>query len=638
MIFFSHHASLYALWIFSLPLSWVASYGLLQPTLNLLKSTVPTLKGKLSTLVGVVGVESTYDYVIVGGGTAGNTIGSRLAEAGLSVAIVEAGSFYEIESPLKSTIPAGYNLLVGSDPENVNVPVDWGIVTAPQAGANGRRLHYAQGKCLGGSSALNAMIYQRGTTGSYDQWATLVEDDSYKWENILPFFKRSVQFTPPDTSKRFQNATTLFNPDAFDKDSTGPVQVSYINYVSPFATWMKAGMEAMGIPVTEDFNSGHILGTQYNPSTINPIDETRSSSDTFISSLPITSKLHVYPDTLAKRIVFNENKETTGVDVETAGQKYHIRAAREVIVCAGSFHSPQILMVSGIGPGNTLHSLNIPIVSDLPGVGQNMWDHPFFAPSYRVSLETETRMAHDKLHYLEQGVEYAIEHAGTWTNTQELLGWEKLPRSHRMDLSQGTLDDLSRFPSDWPEVEYLPANGFVGNFSDLMGQQPADGYQYASFLGVLIAPTSRGNVTIRSNSTSDRPIVNPNWLTTKTDVEVAVAIYRRMREIWQSEPLQSIVVGNLSYPLHEDQSDEEIIQYIRESLMPIWHPACTCKMGVRSDPMSVVDSHARVYGVDRLRVVDASAFPLLPPGHPQSTVYMLAEKISHGIISHLEKK
>ncbi|GAB1202564.1 hypothetical protein APSETT445_001182 [Aspergillus pseudonomiae] len=567
--------------------------------LDLLKSTVPTLKGKLGTLMGVIGVESTYDYVIVGGGTAGNTIGSRLAEAGLSVAIVEAGSFYEIESPLKSTIPAGYNLLVGSDPENVNVPVDWGIVTVPQAGANGRRLHYAQGKCFGGS----------GTTGSYDQWATLVEDDSYKWENIFPFFKRSVQFTPPDTSKRFQNATTLFNPDAFDKGSAGPVQVSYVNYVSPFATWLKEGMEAVGIPVTEDFNSGHLLGTQYNPSTINPIDETRSSSDTFMGSLPITSKLHVYPDTLVKKIIFDENKQATGVDVETAGQGYHIRAAREVI----------ILMVSGIGPENTLNSLNIPIVSSLPGVGQNMWDHPFFAPSYRVTLETETRMAYDKLRYLEQGLEYALEHEGTWTNTQEVLGWEKLPRSHGLNLSQGTLDDLSRFPSDWPEVEYLPANGFVGNFSDLMGHQPADGYQYASILGVLISPTSRGNVTIRSNSTSDRPIVSPNWLTTKTDVEVAVAIYRRIREIWQSEPLQSITVGNLSYPLHEDQSDEEIIQYIRESLMPLWHPACTCKMGVRSDPMSVVDSHARVYGVDRLRVVDASSFPLLPPGHPQST-------------------
>ncbi|KJK63891.1 GMC oxidoreductase [Aspergillus parasiticus SU-1] len=441
-------APLCAFLVLSIPLSWVASYGLLQPALNLLKSTVPTLKGKLGTLIGAVGVESTYDYVIVGGGTAGNTIGSRLAEAGLSVAIIEAGSSYEIESPLKSTIPAGYNLLVGSDPENVNVPVDWGIVTVPQAGANGRKLHYTQGKCFGGSSALNAMIYQRGTTGSYDQWATLVEDESYKWDNILPLFKKSVQFTPPDTSKRFQNATTLFRPDAFEKDSTGPVQVSYTNYVTPFATWMKAGMEAAGIPVTEDFNSGHILGTQYNPSTINPIDESRSSSDTFISNLPITSKLYIYPDTLVKKIVFNENKQATGVDVETAGQAYHIRAAREVIVCAGAFHSPQILMASGIGPENTLNSLNIPILSNLPGVGQNMWDHPFFAPSYRVNLETETRMAYDKLRYLEQGVEYALEHEGTWTNTQELLGWEKLPTSHRLKFSQSTLDDLSRFPDD----------------------------------------------------------------------------------------------------------------------------------------------------------------------------------------------
>lgn len=158
MVLFSQQASLCTFLVLSLPLSWVGSYGILQPALNLLKSTVPTLKGKLGTLMGAVGVESSYDYVIVGGGTAGNTIGSRLAEAGLSVAVIEAGSFYEIESPTKSTVPAGYNLLVGSDPENVNVPVDWGIVTVPQAGANGRRLHYAQGKCFGGSYVLLSMF------------------------------------------------------------------------------------------------------------------------------------------------------------------------------------------------------------------------------------------------------------------------------------------------------------------------------------------------------------------------------------------------------------------------------------------------------------------------------------------------
>ncbi|KAJ5674268.1 choline dehydrogenase [Penicillium macrosclerotiorum] len=602
-----------------IPLSWLSSNALVQPYLELSNDAFPILNGVLGTVSSLVGAEPTYDYVIVGGGTAGSTLGSRLSESGFKVAIIEKGVFHEISEPILSTTPGAYEAVIGTNPQNTNHAVDWGIVTTPQSGANNRQLHYAQGRCLGGSSALNAMVYQRGSAGSYNKWADILQDESYRWSNILPYFKKSVKFTPPDVSKRLLNATTRFRANAFTSSNPGPVQVSYTNHVSPFATWVKAGLEAMGLSEATDFNSGKLSGTQYNPSTINPADETRSSSEAFLKRQGLRH-LHIYDKTLVKRVLFTTSKQATGVEVETEGLQYHIRATREVILSAGAFHSPQILMVSGIGPAETLNGLNIPLISDLPGVGQGMWDHPFFAPSYRVNMDTATRSVRDPANFLKGTTEYILQHQGIFTNVPELMGWEKLPRSYREQLSKATLDDLATLPDDWPEVEYLVGNGFVGNLSSPIQDQPADGHQYASIFGILVAPTSRGNVTISSGSTSDRPVVNPNWLTTKTDTEVAIALYRRLRDIWHGQPLQSIVTANISFPEHADGSDDEILQYIRNSVIPIWHPACTCKMGKHNDAMAVLDSSARVYGVQRLRVVDASSFPSLPPGHPQSTV------------------
>jgi choline dehydrogenase-like flavoprotein len=162
--------------------------------------------------------------------------------------------------------------------------------------------------------------------------------------------------------------------------------------------------------------------------------------------------------------------------------------------------------------------------------------------------------------------------------------------------------------------------GYVGNFSNLLTTQPNDGYQYASMLGVLITPTSRGNITLSSTDTSDSPLINPNWLSTRSDQELAIALFKRIRAAFTSEAMKPIVIGDEYNPGVNVQSDEQILGWIRENVMTLWHPACTCKMGVKSDEMAVVDNKAKVFGVKRLRVVDASAFPFLPPGHPQSTV------------------
>ncbi|KAK4868170.1 hypothetical protein LT330_007368 [Penicillium expansum] len=574
--------------------------------------------------------EQTFDYVVVGGGTAGSVIATRLAQNDFKVALIEAGGHYELESVAE--FPASDALSMGSDP-TFRSPEDWGFVTRDQPGANRRAIHFARGKCLGGSSALNFMVYQRPTRESMDTWASAVNDSSYGFDKVLPFYKKSVQFMPPNTDYRAQNASADYGVDAYDSDS-GPLQVSYANFAQPFSSWMSLGMEAIGINQVQDFNLGDIMGSQYCASTIDPSNELRSSSEQSFLSKITPSSLTTYTNTLAKKVVFDENNKATGVQVKgLLGDTVTISASEEVIISAGAFQSPQLLMVSGIGPIDQLQEHHINVIADRPGVGQNMWDHPFFAPSYRVRVTTFTRLATDLLYAAGQIIEGLVSKKGFITNPiADFLAFEKIPRFLRSAFSEETQSKLDKFPSDWPEAEYISGAGYMGNASNLLAIQPKDGYQYASILGVLITPMSRGNVTLQSADTSDLPVINPNWLDDQADQEVVIAMFKRIRQAFQSEAMEPVVIGEEYNPGPQVQSDDQILEFIKNHVMTLWHPSCTCKMGTSDDDMAVVDSQARVYGVDGLRVVDASAFPFLPPGHPQSTVYMLAEKIAADII------
>ncbi|KAE8401835.1 hypothetical protein BDV37DRAFT_285240 [Aspergillus pseudonomiae] len=567
--------------------------------------------------------DGRFDYVVVGGGTAGIVVATRLAQKSYTVALIEAGGFYEYQS--LSAIPLACLIPVGSDSRN-KFPTDWGFVTHNQPGVNNRAIRYARGKCLGGSSALNFMIYQRPTRGTMKQWAAAVGDSSYTFDRVLPYFKRSVHFTPPNQQTRFPNSTPSFDPAAYDPHG-GPLHASYSNYAMPFSSWMRLAMHSIGIEDRDEFNLGSLLGAQYCTSTIRPLDQKRSSAErSFLETKP--PWLTIYTYVLAKRILFNSQKRATGVLAKGKLGEFTLHANKEVIISAGAFQSPQLLMVSGIGPAKTLEGHGIPVLADRPGVGQNMWDHPFFAPSYRVRVPTVPTLLANLLNLLTQAVNAVIFQQGPFTSPlTDYLAWEKIPNSLRANFSRKTIEDLARFPRDWPEAEA----SYVGDVSKPLLLQPRDGYDYASIVGVLVAPTSRGNVTIRSADTVDLPTINPNWLSTETDQEVAIATFKRIRQAFASGVMTPILIGSEYYPGNRVQSDAEILEFIKNNMMTIWHAACTCKMGTAQDEMAVVDSQARVFGVDGLRVVDASAFPLLPPGHPQSVVYMLAEKISDAI-------
>ena len=482
------------------------------------------------------------------------------------------------------------------------------------------------------------MIYQRGTVDSYAAWAEDVDDESYKWDALQPHFKKSVKFSPPG-DLRAANASAGYEASAFDSKG-GPLRVSYANYASPFSSYMEASLNEIGIDEAKDFNSGNLMGAQYAASTINPRNANRDSSETsFLRESLLRLNLHVFAATKARKIVF-DGKRATGVRVtDPLGLSRTIKARKEVIVSAGVFHSPQLLMVSGVGPAETLQKFDIPAVSTLEGVGQNMWDHVFFGPSYRVNIDTFTRLANDKLYTASQLLPFAAQQKGPLTNPVcDFLAWEKVPETLRSNFTQDTLDKLSKFPTDWPEIEYLSAPGFVGDFSSLPSNQPDDGYQYATIMAALVAPLSRGTVTISSTNTNDLPVVDPKWLTDPADQQVAIAAYKRIREAFASKAMAPVLADTVEYfPGPDVQSDEQILQTVRETLHTVYHASGTCKMGKQSDEMAVVDSEGKVFGTEGLRVVDASIFALLPPGHPQATVYMLAEKIAEGILREMER-
>lgn len=464
------------------------------------------------------------------------------------------------------------------------------------------------------------MAYHRGSKASYQQWADTVDDQSFNFDNFLSFFEKSIKFTPPDMSLRFKNGTPEFDPHVMG-NGLGPLSVTFTHYVQAFGTWVTKGLQAIGVPIIKGFQSGTLLGQSYGMFTIDATTMVRDSSETsFLRKGLEYSNYMVYQSTMAKRILFDKNKRATAVIVDTQGLVYQLTARKEIILSAGVFGSPQLLMVSGVGPAAALQSLGISVVADRPGVGQNMEDHIFFGPAYRVNAPTMSALGYPEF-AAEAAKQFNENAAGMYTNpTADVFAWEKVPQRLRSQLSNHTLAALASYPSDWPEVEYISLSAYLGYQQNPAKGDPHDGYNYASLAVALSAPRSKGNLTISSADTAAQPVINPNWLTDPADIEVAIAGFKRVREFWNSNALEAFVIGPEAFPGPEVQTDAQIEEIIRKSFNSVFHAACTCAMGKVDNPMAVVDSKAQVIGVEGVRVVDAAAFPLLPPGHPQATV------------------
>ncbi|KAI1646369.1 alcohol oxidase [Daldinia loculata] len=572
-----------------------------------------------SNSFGLAGQNNTFDYVIVGGGTSGLVAAMRLSAGGkYSVAVVEAGSFYQTAGNV-TEIPA-------YESEFLEVPltVEWGINTKPQAQIGGRSVRYSQGKTFGGSSARNGMAYQRGTVGSYDRWADLVGDTSYSLSNLLPYFKKGVHFTPPDITLR-GGPPVAFDASAFDASSSGPLHVSFWNYYAPVSSYIARGLKRLGFSETGQIQSGSLLGYAQFPATLHPDKQIRDSSQTSYLDAAIAANtfanLQLYPDTLAKHILFAGNKTATGVHVSTAGAEYVLSARKEVIVASGPLRSPQLLLASGIGPAETLQKFNIPAVSTLSGVGQNLIDHPGYGTLFSVNAESQHRLFNNVTFANEAYKEFYTSRSGALTAfASNYLLWEKLPNNTK--LSKETRAALNSFPADWPDIQY------IFNTAGPADTTPGD---LLSLGVVILKPSSVGSVTLNSSSdTAENPLVDVAWFTTKADQELGIAAVRRLRLFANAT---GVLQSELS-PGTAVQTDEQILDFVKGAASPSHHAVGTCKMGKSSDKSAVVDTHGCVMGgVSGLRIIDASIMPVLLPGQPMSTVYAIAEKLSDDILS-----
>ena len=471
------------------------------------------------------------------------------------------------------------------------------------------------------------------------KWADEVGDQSYTWDNFLPFYEKSCNYTPFNPT--LYNSTILSQPPGVFDPAGGPLHVSFSNYADAFGTWAQKGFTTVGMQVLNSLNAGVLNGSAYSTLSIDPRNGYRSSSESSFlqAGLQNGTAPTIYKNSLARKVLFN-GTTATGVLVTTAGPygipplNYTLTARKEVIVSAGAFQSPQLLMVSGIGPQATLQQHGIQVLIDLAGVGQNMWDHVLFGANRRVNVITASASLNSPIVAAKLAAQFEANGSGALSAFGAgYYGWEDLPQPFRSNLSSAAIAALATFPSDWPELEWLPISAYLGYQTNRQTEDPRDGYNYATINPGLISPLSRGNVTISSADMADPPILNPNWLSDPTDQELAIQSFRRSREIWSVLAQYNVTVGTAEYlPGLNVTSDADILAYIQASLMTIYHAAATCKMGNSTDSMAVIDSQARVYGTQNLRVVDASAFPFLPPGHPQSTVYALAEKIAADIL------
>jgi choline dehydrogenase len=544
--------------------------------------------------------ETTFDYIIIGGGTAGALLCNRLsADRNVRVLLLEAGrkdDYHWIH------IPVGYLHCIG------NPRTDWLYQTEPDAGLNGRSLRYPRGKTLGGCSSINGMIYMRGQARDYNQWAQLTGDDAWTWDNVLPAFKRH------ESHWRLDEGQPLDASFAALHGSKGEWRVEKQRLRWDILDAFAQAAQQAGIPATPDFNTGSNEGVGY--FEVNQKDGLRwNTAKAFLRPKCYgRPNFEMWTSAQAMRLITEKQADgsvrCTGVNVWTGDGMEHVTATEEVIVCAGAINSPQLLQLSGIGPADLLHAKGIPVVHDLPGVGANLQDHLQIRSVYKVSDATTLNTLA----------------ATRWGKLR--IGWEYL--LHRTGPMSMAPSQLGAFTRSRPELEHPNLQYHVQPLSlDAFGE-PLHGFPAFTASVCNLNPTSRGTVQIRSPNFEDAPSIAPNYLSTAEDQRVAAESLRVTRRIVSQSALARYQPQEFK-PGVQYQTDEELIRLAGDIATTIFHPVGTTKMGRNTDPMAVLDSHLRVRGIQALRVVDAGAMPTITSGNTNSPTLMLAEKAAQWI-------
>jgi len=525
--------------------------------------------------------EGEYDYIIVGAGSAGCLLANRLsADARQRVLVLEAGGR---DNWIWFHIPVGYLFAIG------NPRSDWCFKTEPEEGLNGRSLDYPRGRVIGGSSAINAMIYMRGQAADYDHWRQLGLA-GWGWDDVLPYFMRH--------ENHFMGAS--------DAHSVG----GELRIEAPRVRWdlldaFRRAAEQAGIKSVADFNTGDNEGC-----CAFHVNQKRgrrwSAARAFLKPALRRPNLRLETDCLVEAVVF-EGRRAAGVRWRRGGEVRSARCRGEVILAAGSIGSAQLMLLSGIGPAEQLREHGIPVIADRPGVGANLQDHLQLRLIYKVDgITTLNERYHSPFGRARMLAEYALFRRGPLTMAPSQLGLftRSDPDQDRANL-QYHIQPLSLERWGQPLHEFPAFTASVAN----------------------LRPTSRGAVRLRSRDPAAKPVIKPNYLSTDADRRIAASAIRLTRRIVAQPALAPFHPAEyLPGATAADDDEQSLVQAAGKIGTTIFHPVGTAKMGLASDPLMVVDERLRVAGADRLRVIDASVMPTITSGNTNAPTMMIAEK------------
>lgn len=545
----------------------------------------------------------TFDYVVVGAGTAGCLLANRLsADPGNRVLLLEAG---KRDNYPWIHIPVGYLYCIG------NPRADWMFNTEPDKGLNGRSLRYPRGKTLGGCSSINGMIYMRGQARDYDNWARITGEAAWSWERSLPDFKRHEDHHKLDAGADPKTGDNSRFSDLHGSGGEWRVEKQRLRWdvLDSFAD----AAEQIGVEKTDDFNAGDNAGVGY--FDVNQRSGWRwNTSKAFLRPAKMRPNLTIWTEAQAERLTFDRDGalRCDGVVVNRAGQSVTVTARREVVLSAGAVNSPAILQLSGVGPAGLLQQHGIEVVMDAPQVGENLQDHLQIRAVFKVKgTKTLNVLASSLFGKAMIGLEYAVKRSGPMSMSPSQLG-------------AFTRSDPSRPHAN---LEYHVQPLSLDAFGEPLHDFPAITVSVCN-----LNPTSRGNIRIGSRDFQDAPKIAPNYLNTEDDRQVAADSLRQVRQI-MAQPAMGSYEPEEFKPGVQYQSDAELAKLAGDIANTIFHPVGTVRMGRADDAGAPLDPHLRMKGISGLRVVDASVMPEITSGNTNSPTLMIAEKAAQWMLA-----
>ncbi|TFY82585.1 hypothetical protein EWM64_g1421 [Hericium alpestre] len=557
--------------------------------------------------------DRTYDYVVIGSGAGGGTVASRLS-ASYNVLLLEAG--ISDEGQMDLMIPAR-DIFTGP-----GTKYDWNFTTVAQPGLNNRSIAYIRGKVLGGTTNLNYMCFNRAPKGDWDSLANITGDQGWSWDEMQDYMKRVERITDPADGRSLDGRI-----DLDIHGNSGPLSLTLNGWEDNIESLIVKSTteQSEEFKYNEDHNSGYMLGLGYTQSTL--LHGARDSSATsqiwpYVGDHSLDVILNAQATKLINTGTEGGIPAFRGVEFARSSQstRYTVKARKEVIVSAGAVGSPQLLLLSGIGPAAELQQVGITAIVDSPHVGKNFQDHPLLSNSF--SVDTKGAMNNDDIMrdpalQAKFFQEWAASRTGPFTvGSPNILGFFRVPKDS--DVFQNATDPTSG--PDSPHFEFLPFSGFVS----FVEPPPTTGH-YMSVLTALLAPVSRGSLVLKSNNPFDKPIIDPGLLNTEVDRHVMREAVKSVRRWAMSAAWDGYILGEYG-DLAAAQTDAEIEAYVRSHTATVHHASSSLAMGSWNSTNAVLNPDLTVKNTKGLRVVDLSAAPFVPQAHPLGTVYIIAER------------